>query len=116
VAHAVDLLVDGGVLGDIGIGGGDVSLRLVIIVIGDKVLHGIVREELAELRTELRRQYLVVGDDKCRALQLLDDVGHREGLARARDAQKDLVLQPVAETLHEPGDGRGLVARGLILR
>ena len=67
VPQAVDLIVDGGVLLDVGVGLRDVGFRLVVVVVGDEILHRVVREELAELRAELRRQRLVVGDDQGRA-------------------------------------------------
>ena len=87
VAHAVDLVVDGGVLFDEGVRGRDVRLGLVVVVIADEVAHGVFGEKLAEFPGQLRRQRLVVGDDQRRAAEVFDDVGHGEGLARAGDAQ-----------------------------
>ena len=59
-AHLLDVLVDRGVLLDVGVGGRHVGLGLVVVVVGDEVLHRVVREELLELAVELRRQGLVV--------------------------------------------------------
>ena len=56
----VDLLVDTGVLLDVGVGARDVGFRLVIVVVADEVLDRVAGEELAELSIELRRQRLVV--------------------------------------------------------
>src|SRR5262249_26318813 len=53
VAELVDLIVDIGVFGDVGVGAGNVGLGLVVIVVRDEVLDGVFREELLELRTEL---------------------------------------------------------------
>src|SRR3954469_10783012 len=61
-AEAVDLLVDRGVLLDVQVLRGDVRLGLVVVVVGDEVLDGVLREELAELVAELRRERLVVRD------------------------------------------------------
>jgi hypothetical protein len=58
VAQPVDLVVDRRVLLDIEVLGGDVGLGLVVVVVGDEVLDPVVREELAELVAELRRQRL----------------------------------------------------------
>ncbi len=44
VAHPVDLLVDRGFLLDIGVGARHIGFRLVIIVIGDEIFDGVVRE------------------------------------------------------------------------
>ena len=41
-AHPIDLVVDGQVLFDVGIGAGDIGFGLVVIVIGDKIFDGIV--------------------------------------------------------------------------
>ena len=43
------LLVDIGVLLDVGIGPGKIGLGLVVVIVGDKVFDGIVGKELAEL-------------------------------------------------------------------
>ncbi len=49
VAQLVDLVVDVGVLGDVGVGARDVGLRLIVVVVRHEVLDGVLREELAEL-------------------------------------------------------------------
>ncbi len=64
VAHPVDLLVDRGFLLDERVGARDVSLGLVIVVVGDEVLDGVVREERLELPVELRGQRLVGRQDQ----------------------------------------------------
>ena len=110
MAHAVDLLVDGAILLDIGVGARDVSLGLVVVVKGDKILDRVVREEALELAIELRGQRLVGGENQGRALGLLDDVGHGEGLARAGDAEQDLVALACVHLSHKLGDGGGLIA------
>jgi hypothetical protein len=64
VAHPVDLLVDRGVLLDVGVGARDVGLGLVVVVVGDEVLDRVVGEELAQLAVELRGQRLVRRQDQ----------------------------------------------------
>ena len=91
VAHAVDLLVDRGFLLDIGVGARDIGLGLIIIVVGDEIFDRVVGEEALELAVELRGERLVGRQDQRRALRRLDDFGHREGLARAGDAEQHLV-------------------------
>ena len=56
VAQAVDLVIDGAVLLYIGVGGRDISLWLVVVIVGDKILHRIVREKAAHLGTDLACQ------------------------------------------------------------
>ena len=113
-AQLVDLIIDGRVLGDIGIAGGHIGLRLIVIIIGNKIFHGVLRKELLHLPVELAGQGLVMGDDQGRLVQGRDDIGHREGLARPRDAQKGLELVAFPESPDQVFDGGRLVSRGLI--
>ena len=94
VPEPIDLLVDGRVLLDVQVPAGDVRLGLVVVVVGDEVLDGVVREERPELIAQLRRQRLVVGDHKRRALHRLDHARHRHRLARAGGAEQR--LKPLA--------------------
>ena len=111
MAQAVDLVVDSGVLLDIGIGRSDVRLRLIVIIVGDEILDGVVREEFAQLGAQLRGERFIVREHERRALCLLDDVSHGEGLARAGNALERLLLQTVADALDELRDRLRLVAR-----
>ena len=87
-SQLLQLVVDAQVLFDICVGHREIGLRLVVIVVRDEVLHGVLREETLELPVELRRKCLVVTQDQGGTLQPLDDVGHREGLAGARDTHQ----------------------------
>jgi hypothetical protein len=59
VPQPLDLVVDRGVLLDVGVGGGDVGLGLVVVVVADEVLDGVVGEELPELVGQLGGEGLV---------------------------------------------------------
>ena len=115
IPEPVNLLIGRGVLLNVGVGLRHIGLRLIVVVVGDKVLDRIVREELFHLAVELRRERLVVGDDERRLLQLLNYIRHRKGLARARHADQGLKLiaraKPVGQFLY----GLRLVARRLKL-
>jgi hypothetical protein len=87
VAQPVDLLVDRRVLLDVQVLARDVRLGLVVVVVGDEVLHRRVGEERAELVAQLRGQRLVVGHDQRGLLELGDRGRHRHRLARARGAR-----------------------------
>ena len=90
MAQAVDLLVDGGILLNIGIRVGNISLRLIIIVIRNKVFHRIFREKLPEFAAKLSSQGLIVSQHQGGTVHLFDDGGHGEGLAGAGDTQQGL--------------------------
>ncbi|MNZ86664.1 hypothetical protein D3C78_1054910 [compost metagenome] len=109
-AHLLDVVVDRGVLLDVGIRGRHVGFRLVVVVVGDEVLHRVVGEEAPELAVQLRRQGLVGRQHQGRALHLGDHVGDAEGLARAGHAEQGLVRQPRLETLDHLADRFRLVA------
>ena len=110
VSHAVDLVVDRRVLGDVGIGRRDVSLGLVVVVVRDEVADGVLGKQVLELHVELRRQGLVRCENQRRTLGLLDDLRHREGLARSGDAKQRLVLLVGLHTRREGSDGVRLIA------
>ena len=64
----VDLVVGGGVLGDIGVRGRHIGFRLIVIVIGDEILHRVVGKEFLKFSVQLRRQGLIVGKHQRRLI------------------------------------------------
>ena len=115
-AEAFDLLVDGGVLFDVGVGARDVGLGLVVVEIADEILDGVFGEELFEFGVELGGEGFVVRDDEGRAVEVADDIGRGEGFARAGDAEEGLVAVAFLEGAGEFFDGRPLVAAGCVRR
>ncbi len=87
MAQPLDLVVDRGVLGDVGIGVGDIRLGLVVVEIRHEVLDRVVREKIAELGAELGSERLVVAQHQGRLLDQLHHPGHRHGLSAAGDAE-----------------------------
>ena len=53
VAQLVYLVIDSRILFDISICGGYICLRLIIIIVGHKILNGVVRKKLSELTAKL---------------------------------------------------------------
>ena len=114
-AHLLDLGVDLEVFLDIGVRRRQVGLRLVVVVIRHEIFHGVLREEVAELPVQLRREGFVVAQDQRRTVQPRDDVGHRESLSRTRHAQQRVVFGPVFDRADELPDRLRLVAhRGIV--
>ena len=109
-AHAVDLVVDGRFLLDVRVGGGNVGLGLVVVVVADEVLDGVLGKEAAELLIELGGERLVVRHDQRRAVHPRDALRHGEGLARAGDAEQHLRLVAPLQPVDELVDGARLVA------
>ena len=99
VTHLVDLVVYCGVLLDVGIRGWYVGFRLIVIVVANEVSDLILREELYELCIELCGKCLVRGNDQRGAINLSDDIRHREGLSRTRDTEQCLVRHALLNVL-----------------
>ena len=110
MAQFVDLVVDVDGLFNIGVGGGDVRLRLIIIVIGYEVFHGGIGKERLEFGAELRRQRFVVRQHERGLLHALNHLGHGVGLAAAGYAQQHLQRVALRHTARQPVDGLGLIA------
>ena len=110
----VDLLVDAQVLFNIGVRRRDVGLGLIVVVVGDEVFDGVAGEEGFHLAVELGREGLVVAEDEGGALEALDDVGHRKGLAGAGYAEERDVADAASQGVTETVYGLGLVAGGAV--
>ena len=115
-AHLFDMLIDRRIFLDKGIRGWHVGFRLVVVVIGNKILYGVVGEELFELAVELCREGFIVGHHDDGALHLLHHLGNGKGLAGAGNPQQGLVQQTVVEPLDQAGNGGGLIPGWLKIR
>ena len=80
----LDFVIDAQILFYIGVGRGNICLRLVVVVVGDEVFDGIVRNERLELSVELGGEGLVVAENERRPLESFNHVSHRECLSRPR--------------------------------
>ena len=101
VPQLINLVIDRSILLDICIRRGNIGLRLVIIIIADKISYIIVREKSLELAGQLCRQRLVVGNDQGRPLHLLNQLGYGKSLARAGSPQQHLGLLPVLDACRQ---------------
>ena len=63
MTQAVDLIINGGVFFNIGVGRGDVGFGLVVVEVGDEIVHFVFREELAKLGVKLGGEGFVMGED-----------------------------------------------------
>ena len=104
------------VLLDVCIRSRHIGFRLVVVVVGHEVLNGVARKELPKLPVKLRRERLVGGQYKRRALDVLDDLGHGESLAGTGHPKQGLMRQPGFQAVHQAGDGGGLIARRSVIR
>ena len=114
MTQLLDLVIDSGILGDIGVRACNIRLGLVIIIITDEILHRILGEKLLELSVKLCRQSLIMCDHQRRPLYPLYHIGHSKGLAAARHAQQRLVRLARQQTGHQPVHRLRLIARQFI--
>ena len=112
MTELIDLVVDERILLDIHILAGDIGLGLVIIVIGHEIFDRRIGEEGPHLRADLCGQRFVRLKDEGGSVDLGNDVGHGEGLARAGHAEKRLSALSGTKALDQRTDGLRLVARG----
>ena len=109
-AEFVKVVVDGEVFFDISVGRGNVGFGLIVVIVGDVVLHRVVGEEALHLGVELGRQRFVVGKDKGGFTNIGNDVGDGEGFSRACHAEEHLCRFAGLHAFRELADGFGLVA------
>ena len=64
MAQLINLIVDGRVLLNVSVCGRDIGLGLVVVVVGDKILHRVLREELLKLTVELCCKGFIVGNNE----------------------------------------------------
>ena len=112
VAQFVDIVVDGRVFFDIGIGRGDVGFRLIIIIITDEIFHGVVRKQSPEFAVQLGGQSFIVGQHQGGTSGAGDDVGHGEGFTRTGDAEQYLIAHARLHVGDQFVDGVGLIPGG----
>ena len=113
VPQPLDLLVQRGVLLDVGVRLRDVRLGLVVVVVRDEVLDRVVRQQLTELVRQLGRQRLVRREDERRALHLLDEPRRRRALAGTGGAEQDDVRLTGVDAPRQLRDRRRLIAARL---
>ena len=116
MTQPVDFLVDGGILLDIGVRVGDIGFRLIVIIVGNKIFHGVIGKKLPEFATQLSRQRLIVGQHQGGPVQPGNHRRHGKGLSRAGNAQQRLLPQSPIDTVHQRLNGLRLISGGLIVR
>ena len=115
VPQPLDVVVDRGVLLDVGVGLRDVRLGLVVVVVGDEVLDRVVRQHLPQLVGQLRGQRLVRRHHQRGPLHPLDQPGRGGRLAGAGGAEQHDVLLARREAPLQLVDRRRLVAGRLVV-
>ena len=114
-AKALNFGVNGSIFFDKGVGLGDIGFGLIVVVVGDEVFDGIVREKSFELGIELCGKGFVVTQHESGATVAGDRVGHGEGFPGAGYAFEGLKFLMLLKTLIELFNGLWLIAHGFEL-
>ena len=80
-AEPLNFLINRGVLLDVGVGARNVSFRLIIIEVADKIFDRIARKKLFELRIQLRGEGFVVRNDERGAVEFSNYIRDRKSFA-----------------------------------
>ena len=116
VTQPVNLIIDRRILFDERVARRDIRLRLVIVVIGDEVLHPIIREELSHLLSQLCGKTLIGRQNQRRPLHLFDRPRNRCRFTRTSDAKQGLESMTGLYALCERRNRVWLVSRWRKLR
>ena len=112
VPELVDVVVDGRILLDVGVGRRHVGFGLIVVVIGNEIFHRVFGKKRAELAVELSGERLVVGKNERRTVGAGNDVGHGERLAGTGNAEKHLIADAGVQVGDKFVDGGGLIPGG----
>ena len=83
---------------------------MIIIEVADEIFDCVTREELLELGVKLRGQGFVVRYDQSGSIQLLDNIGNGERLARASHAEQRLMAISCLDRFQQLCDSLPLIA------
>ncbi|MNI67292.1 hypothetical protein D3C73_1229160 [compost metagenome] len=111
-SHLLDVFVDRRIFLDECIRTRYVRFRLVIVVVGDKILYRVIREEFFHLAIKLGRQRLVGCQHHGWPLEVRNDVGDGERFPRTRYAQQRLMRQTILQPFFQATNRLRLIARG----
>ncbi len=114
MAQAVYLIVYCAVLFDVRVGGRNVRLGLIVVVVAYKEFHRVVRKKLAKLAAKLRRQCFVVRQHKSGLVYVCDNIRHSKCFTGACNAKQRLLLVAAENSLGKRGDRLGLITRGFV--
>ena len=81
MSKLVYLIIHRAVLFDINVLARHIGFRLIIVIVGHKIFHGIVGKKLLELRAKLSGKYLIMGKHKRWTVYPSNNVCHSKGLA-----------------------------------
>ena len=105
-----NLLVDRQIFFDIGIANRQIGLRLVVVVIRNKILYGIFRKERFELAVQLGGECFIVTQHQGWPVYLIHYVGNTESFTRSCNTKQSLKQDTRVQSINKLTDCLGLIA------
>ena len=106
----VNFIVYRRILGNVCVRRRHVGFRLIVVIVGYKILHCVLREEFLKLTVQLCCKCFIVRKYQSWLIKLGDNIRHGEGLTGACDTQQSLELVAFLEAFDQFFDGLRLVA------
>ena len=85
------------------------------LMLGDKIFHCVIRKELFEFPIQLRSQRLIMCNNQCRLVHLLNNIRHGKCLTRSSNAKQRLTLVSFFEAFDQLFNCLRLVASWVVL-
>ena len=111
----VEFVVDGRFFFNKKIGGGNVSLGLVVVVIRNEIFDGIMRKEILELVIKLRGESFVMRHHQRRTVHRLNHLRHGVSFAGPGNTQQNLMLFAVVDAAQQRLDRAALIPLRLVI-
>ncbi len=90
MAQLINFIINGGILLDISISLRYIGLRLVVIIVTDKIFYGVFGKKLFEFRVELPGQGFIWCHNQGWALLLFNNLSHGKGFTGTSYPQEGL--------------------------
>src|SRR5699024_1832291 len=87
-----------------------ISLRLIVVVVGDKKLDPVIWEEVAKLSVKLSSECFIVAHHQCRALFLINNISNGTCFTGTGYSKQRLILITLFEPFHQLFDSLRLIA------
>ena len=116
MAQLVNFIIYRRILLNISVCRRNIRLRLIVVIIGHKILYCIFRKEFPKFRTKLSSKSLIVCEDECRTIKSSNNIGHGKCFSRTGNAEQRLFVEAAFNAINKLVYCLRLIAHGRILR
>ncbi len=116
MAKLIDFLIYHRLLFDVRVGRRHIRFRLIIVVVGNKIVHRVLRKYFPELIAKLGGQGFVMSDDQGWLLRFVYNVCDSKSFSASGYAQKSLMAQTIIQTRNKLFNSFRLITRRFVFR